>query len=76
MEYDEVIDHTINNIDIGGGNTLSVTLDHLPDPPAIGLEVKCSYITLLKLMFIQEEKWYGEGFGIMVQYIEMRQGCL
>ena len=47
MEYNEVIDHTINNIDIGGGNTLSVTLDHLPDPPAIGLEVKCSYITLL-----------------------------
>ena len=47
VEYDEVIDHTINNIDIGGGNTLSVTLDHLPDPPAIGLEVKCSYITLL-----------------------------
>ena len=23
-------------------------------------------------MFIQEEKWYGEGFGIKVQYIEMR----
>ena len=47
MEYNEVIDHTINNIDIGGGNTLSVTLDHLPDPPAIGLEVKCSLCNII-----------------------------
>ena len=41
VEYDGVIDHTMDNIDAGGGYTLTATLDQLqnPPPPAIGLQV-------------------------------------
>ena len=39
MEYDDIIDHTMNNVEAGGGNTLSITLDHLQDPISIGIQV-------------------------------------
>ena len=39
VEYDDVINHTMNNVEAGGGNTLSITLDHLQDPLSIGIQV-------------------------------------
>ena len=39
VEYDDVIDRTMNNVEAGGGITLSITLDHLQDPLSIGFQV-------------------------------------
>ena len=39
IEYDDVIDRSMSGVPIGGSNTLSVTLDHLQNPPSIGVQV-------------------------------------
>jgi hypothetical protein len=40
--YDDVIDSTMNGVAVDGGNTLSITLDHLQNPPSIAVQVKSS----------------------------------
>ena len=37
--FDDVIDRTMTGVAVGGGNTLSITLDHLQNTPSIAVQV-------------------------------------
>ena len=49
VKYDGVIDHSVKKISAGGGNTLRVSLDHLVNPPAIGLKVTTQQFSIISV---------------------------